>query len=55
VVLKILLIQRTASSRFFFDGKENQNQRTAGYFKNCKELAVFLEEQVTNQGLYRHT
>jgi hypothetical protein len=33
---------------------KNQNQRTAGsgYFKNCKELAVFLKEQVTNQWLY---
>jgi hypothetical protein len=30
--------------------KENQNQRTAGSgsFKNYKELAVFLKEQVTN-------
>jgi hypothetical protein len=57
LVFKILLNQRTASSRFFLREKENQNQRTAGsgYFKNCKELTVFLKEQVTNQWLYRHT
>jgi hypothetical protein len=57
LVFKILLNQKTASSRFFLGEKENQNQRAAesGSFKNCKELAVFLKEQVTNQWFYRHT